>query len=172
MFPPIRGLSGSWLPTTPPARRVGGEIRAPDTLVDTISYATADGGSIPPVSTRQDRPQNSAFAVFAGDSRSGRCAAERIRANETAANARHGRTGWSLTDTGPTQIRASVSVLVCGFDIVDGRAVMSIGRVEKPDQDTGVKNQRCQWSRSRSSSPAGRSRLRCQRDGEQFAMPA
>jgi hypothetical protein len=30
---------------------VGDEIRAPDTLVDAIPYATADGGSIPPVST-------------------------------------------------------------------------------------------------------------------------
>jgi hypothetical protein len=30
---------------------VGSEIRAPATLVDAISYATADGGSIPPVST-------------------------------------------------------------------------------------------------------------------------
>ena len=41
----------SWSPTTPPAWRVGDEIRAPDTLVDTTFCATADAGSIPAVST-------------------------------------------------------------------------------------------------------------------------
>ena len=42
---------------TPPAWRVKSEIRAPDTLVDATSYATADAGSIPAVSTsnRQQR---------------------------------------------------------------------------------------------------------------------
>ena len=38
-------------PTTPPARRVEGEIRAPATLVDATFHATADAGSIPAVST-------------------------------------------------------------------------------------------------------------------------
>ena len=62
LFPPIWGLSGSWLPTTPPAWRVGSEIRAPDTLVDITSYATADGGSIPPVSMT-NRPICRAFRL-------------------------------------------------------------------------------------------------------------
>jgi len=43
----------SWPATTPPARRVEGEIRAPATLVDATFYATADAGSIPAVSTSQ-----------------------------------------------------------------------------------------------------------------------
>gem|GEM_PF-1863310 len=41
---------GDWLHATPPARRARSEIRAPDTLVDITSYATADVGSIPTVS--------------------------------------------------------------------------------------------------------------------------
>src|SRR5215213_3738648 len=44
--------SGSWPHATPPARRAWGEIRAPDTLVDVTSGATADVGSIPTVSTK------------------------------------------------------------------------------------------------------------------------
>ena len=43
--------SGSWSRGTPPARRPRDEIRAPDTLVDTIPCAIADVGSIPTVST-------------------------------------------------------------------------------------------------------------------------
>jgi hypothetical protein len=47
----LRKLFRSWPSTTRPARLVEGEIRAPATLVDATSYATADAGSIPAVST-------------------------------------------------------------------------------------------------------------------------
>ena len=45
---------------------MGSEIRAPATLVDAISYATADGGSIPPVSTsdRRDAARRDAPAAY------------------------------------------------------------------------------------------------------------
>src|SRR5581483_8941774 len=42
---------GSWLSATRPAWLAESEIRAPATLVDATSYATADAGSIPAVST-------------------------------------------------------------------------------------------------------------------------
>jgi hypothetical protein len=45
-----RGLFEGWSPGTPPARQPGDEIRVPDTLVDVISHAPADVGSIPTVS--------------------------------------------------------------------------------------------------------------------------
>jgi hypothetical protein len=51
---------GSWLSTTPPARQVESETRAPATLVDATFHAIADAGSIPAVSTSgatvPDRP--------------------------------------------------------------------------------------------------------------------
>jgi hypothetical protein len=64
LLPPIRGPPGSWLPTTRPARLVGSEIRAPATLVDAISYATADGGSIPPVSTSEPPPSRGGYSSY------------------------------------------------------------------------------------------------------------
>ena len=48
---------GGWSPATPPARRAGDEIRAPATLVEAISHAITDVGSIPTVSTGTDRSE-------------------------------------------------------------------------------------------------------------------
>ncbi len=57
---PGKFLEG-WPFATPPARRAEGEIRAPDTLVEVTSYATADAGSIPAVSTNQDQTKQAIF---------------------------------------------------------------------------------------------------------------
>src|SRR3954465_4924942 len=53
-------FSGGWFPTTPPAWRVGNEIRAPDTLVEASPTRSRTWVRFPPSPSVPEKPLNRA----------------------------------------------------------------------------------------------------------------